>query len=139
MKKCSCCKETKSFEDFNKSKTEKDGRQNFCRYCSNKHRKQYYLQNKEKETKRIKKRDEDLRKWLFEYKSNQSCKKCGFNKHAAALDFHHRDPLQKDITISKMISDSYSKENILKEIQKCDILCSNCHRIFHYKENYISD
>jgi hypothetical protein len=61
------------------------------------------------------------------------CIKCG-NDHPAVLDFHHRNPEEKEFAISKMIRNRSSKEMLLKEIEKCDILCSNCHRIHHWEE-----
>jgi len=45
------------------------------------------------------------------------------------LDFHHKDPNEKDFTIGKYRNKS--KENLLKEIEKCVCVCSNCHRKIH--------
>lgn len=59
------------------------------------------------------------------------CLRCDEN-HPVALDFHHRDPSNKLFEISKMISAGYSVERIKEEIQKCDVLCSNCHRKEHF-------
>lgn len=58
------------------------------------------------------------------------CKICGYNRCTEALEFHHLDPTQKDITIS---SEGYSKgwKVIEKELSKCVLLCSNCHREVH--------
>lgn len=61
------------------------------------------------------------------------CKICG-EKHPACLEFHHRNPEEKDICISDMIRNKYSQENILKELEKCDILCRNCHMKIHWYE-----
>ena len=68
---------------------------------------------------------------LIELKSSMSCKKCGCSKHYL-IDFHHTNPAEKDFTISE---NSHAKfETLLKEIEKCIPLCSNCHREFHYLE-----
>lgn len=61
-------------------------------------------------------------------KLSKGCQKCGFNKQARALDYHHTKD-NKDRSISEMVNRGYSKENLLKEIEKCTVLCSNCHRI----------
>lgn len=58
------------------------------------------------------------------------CEKCGYNKCLAALEFHHRDPSQKEFMWTKMRSKSWS---IIKtEIDKCDLLCANYHRESHW-------
>lgn len=65
-------------------------------------------------------------------KSSLGCQRCGYNEHPAALDFHHRDPSQKKMGIPNVWNLSWEKA--LLEIAKCDLLCSNCHRIHHFEE-----
>ncbi len=77
-------------------------------------------------------RNTSARKSFKEYKQNLSCIQCGFND-SRALVFHHRDPSTKSFTISDNIT-RQSKENMLNEIAKCDVLCANCHSIHHYDE-----
>lgn len=55
------------------------------------------------------------------------CQGCGYDKCVAALDFHHRDPRQKDFEISSKMS----WEAIEQELPKVVLLCSNCHRETH--------
>ena len=55
-----------------------------------------------------------------------ACQKCGYNKCEDALCFHHRDPSQKKFTLSTS-SVAHSWEDFLKEAEKCDLLCANCH------------
>lgn len=58
------------------------------------------------------------------------CSKCGFDKNIIALEFHHKDD-NKEFSISKIYNKSW---NVVKnEIEKCILLCSNCHRIHHSK------
>lgn len=59
------------------------------------------------------------------------CSICGYNKCNRALDFHHINPDKKDNTISSLYN--YSWDNIKKELDKCILLCANCHRELHYK------
>ena len=56
------------------------------------------------------------------------CHRCGYNKCAAALEFHHIDPSKKDTIVS---SDSITIEKAIEESKKCVLLCSNCHKEFH--------
>jgi hypothetical protein len=101
-------------------------------------RKKWYENNKESERDKAKvrqsKRRKDFNQWYYEYKSSLSCIKCGFS-HPAAIDFHHRDKSEKNFDPSLMRCHT-NKKKFLLEIEKCDVLCSNCHRIFHYNENH---
>jgi len=65
---------------------------------------------------------------LIEYKGGK-CVICGYNKCASALEFHHRDPNQKDFGIG---NSSFSFKKMKIEVDKCDLVCSNCHREIHY-------
>jgi len=60
------------------------------------------------------------------------CKCCGLSFHPAAMDFHHRDPKEKDIDPGLLMQ--RTQEVLFKELEKCDLLCANCHRILHYEE-----
>ena len=57
------------------------------------------------------------------------CSVCGYNKNVFALDFHHRNPEEKEFNLAHI---SGITKAVLDEIEKCDILCSNCHREHHY-------
>lgn len=69
--------------------------------------------------------------WLQELKATLKCNRCS-ESHVACLQFHHLDPTQKDIAIADAAR-SWSKERILTEIEKCEVLCANCHAKEHYK------
>lgn len=72
---------------------------------------------------------------MIDYMGNE-CKECHIhvnNSHPAIFDFHHLDPTKKDFGLSDK---SYKKwEDVKIELDKCILLCSNCHRILHAKQN----
>ncbi len=68
-----------------------------------------------------------IRAILLEYLSGKSCTDCGEND-PIVLDFDHKNPDDKFKSVSKMLSGHYSWKSILKEIEKCEIRCANCHR-----------
>lgn len=70
--------------------------------------------------------------WVDNYKSGKTCLYCP-ESHPACLEFHHRDPEQKELTISLAVARA-SLERIQTEIEKCDLICSNCHRKLHWAE-----
>lgn len=66
----------------------------------------------------------------LDYKGNK-CKRCGYNKCKDALNFHHIDPTKKSFSISGAHSRKW--EEIRKELDKCILLCANCHAEEHAK------
>ena len=71
--------------------------------------------------------------WLRTLKDGKSCEMCG-ESHPATLDFHHRDPSKKTFTIASGGKRVGSRRQVLAEIEKCVVLCSNCHRKLHWEE-----
>lgn len=76
------------------------------------------------------------REYIANIKIKNGCKVCGDN-NIHCLDFHHRDTNDKKNTISNLVRQGYSLNIIEEEINKCDIICSNCHRTEHYTGNYM--
>ncbi len=71
---------------------------------------------------------ERSKKRSIEYKSGK-CEICGYDRSQTAMDFHHIDPKHKDFQISRRRGCCWEK--IKKELDKCYLLCSNCHREYH--------
>lgn len=61
-------------------------------------------------------------------KLSQGCIDCGYNEHAIALQFDHISDNKKD-SVSNLIRSDYAWSTILKEIEKCEVRCSNCHAV----------
>lgn len=78
------------------------------------------------------KRQKSLKQKCIDY-SGGKCQICGYNKCNSALEFHHKDPSQKDMQFSKFGRTSWdkNKEKIITELNKCILLCANCHREVH--------
>ena len=71
---------------------------------------------------------------LVQYKGGK-CEKCGYNKCEGALHFHHLNPEEKEFTISNInFGNEFDMEKLYQEVDKCSILCANCHAEEHYKE-----
>lgn len=76
------------------------------------------------------------REYIKDLKSKSCCKICG-NNNIYCLDFHHKPNSSKKNTVSNLVKQGYSLDIIKQEIEKCDIICSNCHRTKHYTGKYI--
>jgi len=70
-----------------------------------------------------------LKQRAVDYKGG-SCNLCGYNRCVEALQFHHRDPDQKDFGIAKS-GRCHTWEKVQEELDKCDMLCANCHAETH--------
>jgi hypothetical protein len=74
------------------------------------------------------KRREAIRTMLSKLKVERGCVDCGYNADPIALDFDHISD-NKLFTISRAQRAGYSDEKIMAEVAKCEVVCSNCHRI----------
>ncbi len=112
---CYKCSERKPLDHqhFPKSNTEKSGFRFICKKCSS------------KKTITVQK---DVKVKCLEYKGNK-CEKCGYNKCKRALHFHHTNPSEKDFSLGTYRCRSW--ETIKAELDKCILVCANCHAEIH--------
>ncbi len=115
-KVCTKCGRELPIDQFNFRDKKKGTRRSECKECHSAYMKQKY-QDKKNEVQKL--------------KSQCSCAKCG-DSRGYVLDFHHLDPTQKENNIARMVSNRYELDRVYDEIKKCIVLCSNCHREFHY-------
>ena len=96
----------------------------------------YYVKpgSKDESRKRLNGTRERKRDYLRAVKLEKGCVKCGFKGHASALVFHHRDPTQKEFQLSDAPRRNMGWDAIKEEVDKCDVMCSNCHLIHHAQE-----
>ena len=133
MKICSKCGRELPLDNFSWKYKEKNIRQSRCKDCQSKIDREYYLSNlnRRQSIRERAKRDKAIcRNYIKEYKENHCCEKCGENRYYL-LDFHHIDN-NKEKNLSQV--QTWGIKRIQKEINKCAILCANCHRDFHWQE-----
>lgn len=132
MKLCTKCKREKPYKEFSKDSKTKSGRRSNCKDCESTYKKQYRTSKTGIETRRAYR--SSIREWLVDLKKTLKCEICKESRHYV-LDFHHKNPLEKDFNIARAFKNS-SKETIMKEIEKCMVVCSNCHREIHWLESH---
>ena len=71
--------------------------------------------------------------YVREYKLEKGCEVCGYKEHFAALHLDHIDRSTKKYSVSNMCKKGYALDTIKKEIEKCQVLCANCHHIKSYE------
>lgn len=130
-KKCPLCNIEKSLESFSKNSSRKDGLSGHCKECHKVLRKNHYELNKSKILRQVSNRKVRYNEWLVSIKKDKPCVDCGKVYPHYVMDFDHlRD---KKFNISNARQGGWSKETVLTEISKCDLVCSNCHRERTYK------
>ncbi len=110
-RKCLTCNHTKSQDAFYKRGTKY---MSHCRSC---------YQNKYTQ------RSRDNKQQAVNYLGGK-CTKCGYNKCNAALDFHHIDSTTKEHSVAHLMK-SINFDKLKPELDKCVLLCANCHREHH--------
>lgn len=124
---CKKCKIDKPEEDFPYKNKSLNKRSCVCKKCQKEYKRKYYYLHKQSHYDRNKKTEERIKKFILFYKENHPCIICG-EICTACLDFHHLGDK------SDNISNLYRKGSISKvidEINKCVVLCANCHRKLH--------
>ena len=109
------------------------------KYCCPAHRRRRAYENQSPEVRAkgqgyVRKRQAEARAWVDGLKKGKPCVDCGGVFPTCVMDYHHRDPATKEFGISQRVS--YSRDRILAEIAKCDLICANCHRIRHHEEEH---
>ena len=97
----------------------------FAFYENSSHKGQFKCNKCESELAVIKNQKRKLK--AVEYKGGK-CKICGYDKNISALEFHHLNPNEKDFTIS---GTKCGWNDLQKELDKCIMICANCHRAIH--------
>jgi len=116
LKTCGRCGVAKSVDQFyRKPRRKRGGWQRYCKPCHN----AYSIE-------RFRQRKRDAVAYL-----GGQCADCGLAYPDAVFEFHHRDPLAKEFSFTKLRGRAW--KTITTELDKCDLLCANCHRTRHWE------
>ncbi len=126
MKKCSWCKQMKSFSEFHQSK--KNKYQSRCKICNKKTRIKAYQENSEREKANNRIWFAKEFEWYISLKDNP-CSDCNQKFHFSAMQWDHRPGTDKVESVSRLMGGYRGRKIILEEIAKCDLVCANCHSI----------
>lgn len=132
---CSKCGKRKTVTRF--SFKIRGKRQASCKSCQAVYAKKHYALNK-KSYKTAAKRShvairERNRRWIHAQKVGRACMDCEREYPAICMDFDHRAGTDKVATVSQLVLSFAPLATMKKEIEKCDLICSNCHRVRTFK------
>lgn len=138
MKHCSDCKQDLPLETFGKNKAAKDGLTWSCKPCINARMREGHKRRckdpdyKEKHLLRVRERAQSRKAWIVDNVFGGNCYDCGEVYPPCVFDFHHEgDGADKEANPSQLIGRGQMKE-ALSELEKCVMLCANCHRMRHF-------
>ncbi len=136
MKTCTKCKLNKSKDSFHRNKRRKDGLSNHCKACRTEYDRDQYQNNSEQRARRRASVDAyklKYRLWYYSLK-NGPCVDCKQVWHPYSMHWDHTE--NKTFGISQALAKGYSKQKVLNEIAKCELVCANCHAIRTYERIY---
>ena len=128
MQQCYRCGETKAAEAFAWRRKNRNQRDSFCRPCRAEYHREHYLANRRRYIDQAQKRKRQLRlertRFLIEFFRLHPCCECG-ESDPVVLEFDHlRD---KAFSVGEKLT-YRNWEEVLAEIEKCEVVCANCHR-----------
>lgn len=129
LKRCSRCEKDLPLASFHKRETGQPS--SYCKACQREYCQLHYKENKNKHNKArlVRKHGSraELRRILNTLKA-VPCLDCAKSFPTWAMEFDHRNPRTKCFNVSDGVRDDVSKEKLLAEVAKCDVVCVLCHR-----------
>lgn len=129
-KQCLRCAEVKILSEFARKSSAKDGLQCYCRACARVFYVEHYKEHKQRIVARnyvrTKRNRSAYRRVVWDYLLAHPCVDCG-ESDPIVLEFDHVRG-DKRGNISQMAQGECSLQNLMKEIEKCEVRCANCHR-----------
>lgn len=96
----------------------------------------YWCERKESQKEYNRKRIDEISSWVDNIKSKSGCVVCDIDD-PVVLDFHHID--KKNVSVGDLVSSGAGRDKISEEIEKCVVVCANCHRRHHAENIDIMD
>ncbi len=134
MRKCWKCNQDRRFEDYPFRNRMQGIRQNTCKLCVRENSKKWFLENRERAYEKSR---PAVRKWhkkrkielheIVDKLKNKPCMDCQGSFNHWVMQFDHRDGNTKRDNVATMLHETRPLDAILLEIDKCDLVCANCH------------
>lgn len=132
-KYCKKCDKDKPIDEFRIKNKITGVRQSHCNQCQRNYTKEHYCKNKSYYLNKARKHDQKRIDWLREYKEGKPCTDCGIIYPFYVMQFDHlRDKIESVSLMARLVG----KDKLLEEINKCELVCANCHAIRTYTRNH---
>lgn len=128
-KQCSKCKSDLLLSEYNYKDKGSKKLQSACKSCVSQAKKASYEKNKQHYVNKASEYEKSLKTIAREHKAKCGCAKCG-EMDPVCLDFHHPNDDKEDNVCT--LTRKGNKTKLLAEMDKCIVLCANCHRKLHF-------
>ena len=126
---CTKCHVVKPMEEFGWKYKSLGKRHAVCKECTSVRSSNWYYQNQDRQKENVRLNNLEYRKaardFMFDYLSTHPCTKCG-ETDPVVLEFHHLG--EKSSEVSRLLGRGVTREALKAEIDKCVVVCANCHR-----------
>jgi hypothetical protein len=130
MKRCGRCGVEKPLDEFHRW-NQRDGPQFLCKPCRKEYDRDYHARNRERLVALAKKRQQRFLEWHRQLKSTTPCADCGGYFHFAVMAWDHLPGTHKVAEVSTLLRKGSSRK-VREEIDKCELVCANCHALRSY-------
>ena len=130
MKHCGRCQLEKPIAEFHRWG---QGHQPWCKACKSEYAAEYYIRNHARRVEYNRRQRKEAVAFYRELKEGRPCADCGGMFHPSAMQWDHRPGVEKVDDVSRMYG--LSRERVLEEIAKCDLVCANCHAVRTHDRN----
>lgn len=124
-KYCNHCKRVKPLSEFHRWH---NGVQAWCKACKSAVAAEHYQANKARRYAHNKRRQKEFRAWYTSLKEGKPCADCGQIFHPAAMQWDHLPEFEKSGSLGELVRHG-SRDLIVREIAKCELVCANCHAV----------
>ncbi len=134
MKLCGSCLALKPLDECHRRG---QGRQTWCKPCRRLYDREYHHRTRERRLAQKRLQHKRMVAWYRDLKSSTPCADCGSTFNHAAMSWDHLPGFEKLDDVSSLVS-RHNKALILAEIQKCELVCANCHAVRSFERRGVA-
>lgn len=129
---CKVCRERKLLSAFHVYGKKTGGTRSLCKTCQNLQQKRWYKRNSRSHMENVRQSHRRTRSQvttIVNELKRSPCTDCGNSYPPSVMDFDHLDATTKKACVHHLVQKGRSLSMVMREIEKCELVCSNCHRI----------
>lgn len=125
LRRCRRCQQELPLSSFARKR---DGHQAWCRACKKEYDAAWYQANRAKRRAKVRADRYAHGAWMDSLKEGKPCADCGRSYPPYVMEWDHLPGAEKELVLADTRRAAHAKERILAELEKCELVCANCHR-----------